>query len=472
MKKLIYATNFNFQDKRSILATFRSLGDRHPELTLPLVNHLLELHPFFEGSEPDIDDTSYVCILILIFNAARHCPTLEPMLDQHTKRHYHFLLDTYPHLMPQTEAAELQIVKGASNTKAFLRQILNRIRDSEHLSMGNRIKLLEQSDMDLERLGSIEVELSHSTQLVKLYLSCQIIFLRSLTSRFWVNTNVISSQEIHVLESNLERLRSNCLQLTYRFEGLSQRQKFQLKLLKTYIAVLQVIFIVRASNKSALSVSEQLLQQLDHLNRESTTEEIRSSTFLSALISALSASEDRKPGSLARILQPLLLSHPLESLDLDQELDAKMCRAVIFDPQGMNETPLKYVAGMILAVPVDAEIYNLPDGALSRVRIAIKTPDQKVALVTPKPTQVYPKEDEPKSYRVLTDAIMSHSVWSEALHVEISVVLDLTSAANLTSRKVGSSGATTGSSGIEQDLIPLCQPVKVYVLPKAVKRGI
>ncbi len=74
-----------------------------------------------------------------------------------------------------------------------------------------------------------------------------------------------------------------------------------------------------------------------------------------------------------------------------------MARAVIYEPAGMNETPLKYTAGMVLAVPVDAEVFDVPDTGM--VRLAIKTPDQRVQLVTPKQSQFMPKEDEEGGYR-------------------------------------------------------------------------
>ena len=105
-----------------------------------------------------------------------------------------------------------------------------------------------------------------------------------------------------------------------------------------------------------------------------------------------------------RILQPLLLACPLESLTLDSDPShdrllpsVTMASAVIYEPAGMNETPLKYAAGMVLAVPVDAELKNVVDP--SRVRLAIKTADQRVQLVTPKPTQFLAKEEEENGYR-------------------------------------------------------------------------
>ncbi len=74
------------QDRRSILVTFKRLGERHSELTLPLAAQILEIHPFLDTAEPDIEDPAYLCVLVLIFNAAQDCPTLPPLLDEHTRR--------------------------------------------------------------------------------------------------------------------------------------------------------------------------------------------------------------------------------------------------------------------------------------------------------------------------------------------------------------------------------------------------
>lgn len=85
----------------------------------------------------------------------------------------------------------------------------------------------------------------------------------------------------------------------------------------------------------------------------------------------------------------------------------KQRHAVIFDPAGLNETPLKYTAGMVLAISVDAEVSNVSD-CLPMLRLAIKTPDQKVQLVTPKPTHFFSPRGDGSGHRLLTDALMSH----------------------------------------------------------------
>ena len=375
--------------------TFKRLGERHSELTLPLVTQLLEIHPFFDVTEPDIEDASYLCILVLVFNAAQHCPTMEPLLDQHTKRHYHFLLDTYPHLMPEKERKSEHKKHSISNTEAFLKQTLVRVNDSEHMSMMNRIKLLKRSTEDLKRVGSIEPSLYDKAQFVHLYLQCQSTFLKTLASRFWCNPQSLSAQQLTSVETNIGNLFSLCLQLQHRFTGHNDKEIFLTKLLKINILSLQILFLVRASNKSALSATEQFLREVESLDMISDDKMITSSPFLSALIKKLIDADDHKPGNMARILQPLLLAHPLESLSSDSSI--ALSKAVIFEPHGMNETPLKYTAGMVLAVPVDCELFNIND--LSLVRVAIKTPDQKIQLVTPKANQFLAKEDTPNCHR-------------------------------------------------------------------------
>lgn len=165
---------------------------------------------------------------------------------------------------------------------------------------------------------------------------------------------------------------------------------------------------------------------------------------------------------MAKIIQPLIISNLIPNLEMGHLNSIAMSSAVIYEPSALNEVPLKYTAGMILAVPVDAELSNISE--TSKVKLAIKTPDQKIILVTPRPTDFLPKPGEEKSYRLLTNALMSHAVWSEALFVEISIVYDV-SAYNLKSKK-------KSSILDEDDVIMLCSPVKVNVLPKAVKRGI
>ena len=119
------------QDKRSIWRCLQLQGSRHPELTLLLVPELLAIHPFFDMPEADVEDPSCiansiniqyylrmnlginsffllfpsdVCVLLLVFNAAQHSPQILSLFEEHTMRHYRYLRDTIPNLVPRLKA--------------------------------------------------------------------------------------------------------------------------------------------------------------------------------------------------------------------------------------------------------------------------------------------------------------------------------------------------------------------------------
>lgn len=53
------------QDKRSTYRCLQKVGAQHPELVLPLVPQFLNIHPFFDMAEPDVDNPQ--CILHYFF---------------------------------------------------------------------------------------------------------------------------------------------------------------------------------------------------------------------------------------------------------------------------------------------------------------------------------------------------------------------------------------------------------------------
>ena len=77
------------------------LGEKHQHIASSLVPELLSTHPFFATPEPSIDDPAYVAILILVFNATAKSPTMLAMFPDHTNRHYAYLRDSQPDLVPQ-----------------------------------------------------------------------------------------------------------------------------------------------------------------------------------------------------------------------------------------------------------------------------------------------------------------------------------------------------------------------------------
>ena len=113
-------------------------------------------------------------------------------------------------------------------------------------------------------------------------------------------------------------------------------------MLRLRIRALHLVFLMKATNKSALNSTELLLKELDTLQKEEDI--IQDFAFVKDLLHSLMDESQRKAGILVRILQPLLFKYQMESLEFDESI--KMAHAVIFEPLGNNDTPLKYTAGM------------------------------------------------------------------------------------------------------------------------------
>lgn len=65
-----------------------------------------------------------------------------------------------------------------------------------------------------------------------------------------------------------------------------------------------------------------------------------------------------------------------------------MTSAIIVEPTGQTEKQHKFTAGLILAIPFEAELRHLSDR--SRVRLKIKYPDQKTQIILPRPSHFKP----------------------------------------------------------------------------------
>jgi len=487
------------QDKRSILMTFRKLGLKHANLTLPLVTQLLEVHPFFDTAEPDIEDSNYLCILVLVYNASFSSPTLEPLLDHHTRRHFNFLSDTFPDLVgrggagdngpegvnesdhkSETTRARPSRIRGRNAPPVrFLRQVLERVSASLSGPTNQQVKVLEQAVKDLSRL-SAQTDAFDGSQFARGYTECQLLFSRCMASKFWLNCGGGGGggdqQCASIVHSRIDRMTALIMELKNRFIHVGHHEKQQVRLLKLQVMALQLVFTVKASNKSALFPTEAFLKEVEAIGRD--PELVDTSHFVAKVlreIQGCSPSDQRKPGVVTRILLPVLMAHPVQPFDftfgsMDEHgatniSDIRMSRAKVYEPSGNNEAPLKYTAGMVLAVPVDADLFNVGD--VTKVRLALKTPDQKVILVTPKSSDFCEKATN--CYRLFTSALMSHPVWSEALHVEISIVLDHSEDNSVASTTSGGYGGRGGINNPQS--VPLCDPIKVLVLPKPIKRG-
>jgi len=441
------------QDKRSILNTFKCLGANHPDLTLPLVTSLLDIHPFFDRAEPDIEDTSYLCTLVLILNAAQHSPTLLPLLDSHTRRHHSYLQDTFPDLIPaQNNNPKTAIELG--RTSSFLQGVLARVVAAGHTPSSRQLAVLSTATKELDRLASIDPVLRDPATFAHTYMTAQALFLRVIGSSCWTQSHVSATQQAQAVRNHINNLTSLSLKLQSMFSQLDASNSTAVQMLELKVKAVNLVYIVCGSNLSALIPTEAFLKEFSSIRSSMTEEEISKEPFLVALVQSLNTTES-KPGVIARILRPLLVSHPPAPLTTLPSTLA-MAHAVIHEPSGGQETPHKYMAGLVLGIQMDARIDNVQD--IAALRICVCTGDQQIQLAIPRRGDLM-KIGENK-YRLLTTALLSHQVWSEPLDVDLSLVLDLTH----TGKK--------REKATRDNIVHLCKPVKVNVLPKPIRRGI
>ncbi|XP_063598149.1 integrator complex subunit 4-like [Penaeus indicus] len=456
------------QDRRSIHRCLRRLGSNHPILVEALVPQLLLIHPYFDGVEPSVQDGEYICKLILVLNAAVHCPTIVPLLEQHTLRHYAYLRDTMPQLVPVLKLGEDWQPTGeavATNTLRFLRESMEKVANLERSSTQMRLTIYQIVHSDLVKLADIDPELSPAAHFAALYTQCMWLFNKILSTRNWLTPSSLSVQQSGALKSNVDQLLRNTFRLRHAFTNLSPQAEASIRNLRVRTLALQLVYVVHGSTGSALGLCDNFLEHTEALHRYLTDEKLSGDSFLETVFEELSQLEEPRPGAVARILQPLLISHPVPALaPITNPREIRMCSAEILEPQPDSEVIYKLSAGLVVGVPLDAEVSHIPNPSTLRIRVAY--PDHSTHLVVPPKSHL--RKVGPGTYRLLTTVLVSAQVsWSEACQVGLSLVLDLSDQEVLAARRHSVAKADDSATTIQ-----LVKPVKVLVWPKVIRKGV
>ncbi|XP_043476847.1 integrator complex subunit 4 [Leptopilina heterotoma] len=452
------------QDKESIRSCLAELGASHPYLTLPLVPQMLGRHPFFDTPEPDVDDPLYASTLVLIFNAALHCPSMHALFTEHAAKHYLYLRDTMPHLVPRLTPVlikrlgfgkeEMEEESRDRRGREFLERMVTGI---ERAKPGGKVytQLLEAASVDVERLAEMDRQMEGAATFTALYIKC-LLLIRSIIKDFSQST-LPSSKSGSNTSSNISLLLQHAQKLQRLFSGLSEVDMALASDVWLKALAIDLVRVTRSATGSALPLTRQFLSEADALPQDT----MKLPPFSKSLVIQLPALGEVKPGPLTRLLMPLLLT-PLQIGDERlprPSASTRFCRAIIEEPRGDADSALKFTGGLLLGIPMTAKIHNLRDP--STLRIKLRHPDQQVQLLLPRKTDLKEQNSELKDYRLRTTVLFSHQVWMEACNVEISLALI-----------APSSTMCTHSPQDDPCVIDLCKPIKVSISPKAIKRGI
>uniref|UniRef100_A0A1B6E309 Integrator complex subunit 4 n=1 Tax=Clastoptera arizonana TaxID=38151 RepID=A0A1B6E309_9HEMI len=454
------------QDRKSTWGCLKKIGSRHPELTLPLVPELLAIHPFFDTPEPDVEDPAYICILILVFNAAQHCPTMLQLFEETTVKHYGYLRDTMPNFVPPLKLGSqisMEFKVLPASTPIFLNTLMSRLEGAPNINV--LTELLVAAEKDLTRLASIDSAVSGAAQFTALFISSQLLMTNILANSVWCS-NATTKLQGNFVKNSIQQLLQHCLKMQYLFTGRKVSDVGVIKQFKLKTLALQFIHLVRSSNTPTITVCQHFLIQVEETQKYLNENGLLPDTFTSSVIKEMTALDDSNPEVVAAALMPLL-QNSSPTIPPRPHTDVRMCYATISLPSTSADSALKFTAGLIMGIPVEAEIFNLR--ATNTLRLKVKYPDQQTQLIEArrKDLRLLPGGSESSSasdYRMLTTVLVSHQVWTEALYIEVSLVMDLTE------QEAGI--ALTSNANHRYSYIDLCKPVKVYICPKPVKRGI
>lgn len=354
----------------------------------------------------------------MIFNAAQKLPPALDLLPEITIKHYSYLRDTMPNLVPTLPiggtSTELTLTEGSTGSRQFLETILNNIQAS-YSAPRARQALLTAAQDNLDRLAAIDPELSGTANYTATFLGAKLL-IEQLQSCLTMPTSRTPSKEC------LNQLMKKCLKLQNLFSSLTTNDLLMVKQISLRASALHLVLIVKDRSQSALAPCQLLLLIAADTNQFlNENPYMRADAFTTSILNQISSMNDPKPGRVFREILPIVqTASPVASPEININVreyslffhlilncarykcipkyqfhifffsifysQIKICTARILDPTSAasSDNVIKVTAGLIAAIPFLAEIDNLRESQRLDLRMRIKYPDQNVHLMVPR----------------------------------------------------------------------------------------
>uniref|UniRef100_A0A8D2P1D6 Integrator complex subunit 4 n=1 Tax=Zosterops lateralis melanops TaxID=1220523 RepID=A0A8D2P1D6_ZOSLA len=470
-------------DRESIWKCLKFLGSRHPTLVLPLVPELLSTHPFFDTPEPDMDDPAYIAVLVLIFNAAKSCPTMPALFSDHTFRHYAYLRDSLSHLVPPLRLPGRKLVSSAVSpsitphedpSQQFLHQSLERVYNFQHLDPRGIQELLEFTIRDLQRLGELQSELAGMADFTATYLQCQLLLIKALQEKLWNVAAPLYLKQNALASAAAKQILEETYKMEFMYSGVESRQVVIIHHMRLQAKALQLIVTARTTRgvEPLFGMCEKFLQEVDSFQRCFISElPHMQGSFVDKLLDLMPRLVTSKPLEVVKILQTTLRQSTFLHLPLPEQLHR--ATANIIEPTGESDNPLRFTSGLVVALDVDATLEHVQDPQ-GTVKVQVLYPDGQAQLIHPKPADF--RNPGPGRHRLITQVYLSHTAWTEPCQIEVRLLLAYNSNRSKASTRIPKStwnesleSLPPSENGIE-GTIPFSKPVKVYIMPKPARR--
>ncbi|XP_034556724.1 integrator complex subunit 4 [Notolabrus celidotus] len=471
-------------DRNSVWKCLKFMGSRHPTLVLPLVPELLSTHPYFDTPEPDMDDPAYIAVLVLVFNAAKSCPTMPALFSDHTFRHYAYLRDSLSHLVPplRLPGTGLDLVDSrcgsgsVESAQLFLQQSLNRVSIIQNLEAPGAQDLLDFTIRDLRRLGELQTELAGAADFCATYLRCQLLLMKALQDRLWNMAVPLCLKQNVTATAAAQQILEETYKLEFLYSGLESRQVATIHHVRLQAKALQLILTARTRQglDVLMSSCEKFLQDIESFQRLFLAELPHfQDSFVDKLLELMPRLSSCKPVEMVKILQTTLRQSGLLHLRLPEQIHR--ATATIIEPTGESDNPLRFTTGLVVALDIDATLEHVQDPQ-NTVKVQVLYPDGQSHVIHPKPGDF--RKPGPDRHRLITQVYLSHTAWTEPSQVEVRLLLAYSSSsASLSSSSLASKlGWNDSIDGVPppeaavEGTIPFSKSVKVYIMPKPARR--
>ncbi|TNN48000.1 Integrator complex subunit 4 [Liparis tanakae] len=435
-------------DRNSVWKCLKFLGSRHPTLVLPLVPELLSTHPYFDTPEPDMDDPAYIAVLVLVFNAAKSCPTMPALFSDHTFRHYAYLRDSLSHLVPPLRLP------------------------------GNGLDLVDSrcSSGDLRRLGELQTELAGAADFCATYLRCQLLLMKALQEKLWNMAVPLCLKQNVTATAAAQQILEETYKLEFLYSGLESRQVATIHHVRLQAKALQLVLTARTRQglDPLISSCEKFLQDIESFQRLFRAELPHlQDSFVDTLLELMPRLSSCKPVEMVKILQTTLRQSGLLQLRLPEQIHR--ATATIIEPTGESDNPLKFTTGLVVALDIDATLEHVQDPQ-NNVKVQVLYPDGQSHMIHPKPGDF--RKPGPDRHRLITQVYLSHTAWTEPSQIEVRLLLAYSSSSTSLSSpspasKLGWSDSIDSLPPPEpavEGTIPFSKSVKVFIMPKPARR--
>lgn len=239
----------------------------------------------------------------MMFNAAQLMPAMLSLLPEITIKHYSYLRDTMPHLVPALPIGgmprQLSLSEGCTGSRQFLETLLSNIR-AAYTAPRARQALLNAAQDDLDRLAAIDPELSGTAIYTATFLGAQLL-IEQLQSCITSSSSRTPSKEC------LNQLMKKCLKLQNLFSALTPDDLLMVKQISLRASALHLVLVVKDRSQSALAPCQMLL----HIAADTSLflqehSNMQADAFTLNILGQLSNVNDPKPGRVCREILPIV----------------------------------------------------------------------------------------------------------------------------------------------------------------------